>query len=157
MSTPDDELIDRIARAMTHGVPSTQLRQAVRTRIEQEWTPWASREWIPASAAATLVLAAIVTWTLSGPRVEPLRSTQVATALDVTPPVPLESAPLLVSAQLSARSDSGGASRSTRQLITAVPPLVIEPISVPLIAVDASSGVMPIEIDPLQIEALQPQ
>ena len=157
MSTPDDELIDRVARAMTHGEPSTSLRQAVRTRIEQDRTPWAGRVWIPASAAATLVLAAIVTWTLSDPRVEPLRSTQLATALDVAPPVPLESAPVPVSAQLSARSDSEGGSRSTRQLSLAVPPLVIEPISVPLIAVDASSGVMPIEIDPLQIEALQPQ
>ena len=155
MSTPDDELIDRVARAMTHGEPSTRLREAVRTRIEQDRTPWAGRAWIPASAAATLVLAAIVTWTLPGPQVEPLRSTQLATALDVTPAIPLESAPVFVSAQLSAPSDSG--SRSTRQLSLAVPPLVIEPISVPLIAVDASSGVMPIEIDPLQIEALQPQ
>lgn len=157
MSTPDEELIDRIARGMTHGEPSTRLRQAVRARIEQDRTPWTSRIWIPASAAAALVLAAVVTWTLPGSRVEPLRSTQVATTLSVIPPVPLAPAPLLIAVPPSALSDSGGVARRTRQQAIVVSPLVIEPIRVPLIAVDASSGVMPIEIDPLQIEALQPQ
>ena len=36
-----------------------------------------------------------------------------------------------------------------------IPPITIEPLETELIAVDASSGVMPIEIEPLQIEPLR--
>ena len=47
--------------------------------------------------------------------------------------------------------------RRTPQRTLVVEPLVIEPISVPLMAVDASSGVMPIEIMEMQIEPLRIQ
>jgi len=47
------------------------------------------------------------------------------------------------------------ARKSQRKL--EVEPLVIEPIRMPLIAIDSSSGVMPIEIEDLRIEPLQVQ
>jgi hypothetical protein len=180
MSILPDELIDRAARAITRGEPSSRLRGAVRERIVPSrrgfdsartgfnrrdiaslvhaWIRKTGRAWIPMTAAAILMIAAIVARSVSRPGIESLRSTQGARSLSVPLPATLQ----------PAASDAGmhGVERSsvrisgpgrTPQRSLVVDPLVIEPISVPLIAVDAGSGVMPIEIEPLQIEPLQPQ
>jgi hypothetical protein len=168
MSMPDDELIDQVARAMTRGEPSPALRQAVRARLEgepglaQQARRWglpsqAPRMWAPALAAAVVVVLMLI-WpgTVSGPRVDPLRSTRIASVPYVTPPVMLQPAPQIATVhQVETAVRPRGPGRASQRSIV-VDPLVIEPISVPLIAVDSSSGAMPIEIEPLQIEPLQP-
>jgi len=176
MSMPDDELIDRTAHAMTRGEPSPQLRHAVRARIErlpgrpgiidrpglgapglakQARHASGARLWIPVAAVAVLVLSVIVASNVYRPQVEPLRSTRVASAPRVVPPVTMQ--PMSPDAGEPQLEASVRVSRSRRTLPRSlvVDPLVIEPIRVPLIAVDSGSGVMPIEIEPLQIEPLQ--
>jgi hypothetical protein len=170
MSMPDDDLIDRTAHAMTRGEPSLQLRHAVRARIEglpgivgrpglrkQARHVSAARPWIALAAAAVLVLSAIVSRTIDHPHVEPLRSTRIAGAPVVVPPVTLQPIPSGAGELQIEASDRVSQPRRTPARSIVLDPLVIEPIRVPLIAVDSSSGVMPIEIEPLQIEPLQPQ
>jgi hypothetical protein len=176
MSMPDDELIDRAARAMMQGEPSDRLRHAVRARIESPpplrlrlarggrsrvfgssavGQP-VRRYWLPVAVAAALVLAVVAARSLSAPRLEPLRTVRFASAQQVAPPVVLQPAsPLLSVRRIDTAVRDRRPARPPRLL--AVEPLVIEPISVPLIAVDSDAGVMPIEIEPLQIEPLQPQ
>lgn len=174
MSTPDDELIERAAHALTRGEPSYRLRQVVRTRIEQRrpayavdaGDPWPRRTqgrhfswqqtrrvWIPATAGVAIVLAIIAGRTSFDSRLEPLQPAQAAIAPQPTVLVPApEPSPRAVEAPRRIKE-----SRPSRTRAIVVDPLIIEPITVPLIAVGSGSGVMPIEIEPLQIEPLQPQ
>ena len=167
----DDELIDRAAHAMTRGEPSDRLRPDVRARIEkgpsrlgapEPWRRWKQtlRFWIPAlaSAAAIVVLAATMVWrpesgrpaTVSAPgTVAPAP----AVVSRVEPPV-VESPAVSAAPAPQARR---ARATSTAPRIAVIDPLQIEPLSVPLMAVDANSGAMPMEIQPLQIEPLQPQ
>jgi hypothetical protein len=170
----DDELIDRAAHAMTRGEPSARLRVAVRARLAaglggaglaarrpEPWRRWkqARHLWIPAlaSAAALVVLAMTLVWM---PRPEH-RVASSAPAV-VAPPrsvvsrvePPVVESPVTAAAAPQARRQRV---TSTAQRIAVIDPLVIEPISVPLMAVDANSGAMPMDIQPLQIEPLQPQ
>ena len=115
--------------------------------------------WVPVMAAAVvLVISVVVAWTLSGPHDAPVPSRQIANASRVTPPAVLRPAPQPVAAARPVETPVRATrpNRTPRRTLV-VDPLVIEPISVPLIAVDSNSGVMPIEIVPLQIEPLQPQ
>jgi len=174
----DDELIDRAVHAMTRGEPSDQLRAAIRARIEKRPPvlstpglatyppePWQRRKlprrlWIGAvaSAAALVVLATMVGTpqavrpATSPPLTVVARPPAVVTRIEppaVDSPVvaPLTWAPPVRRARLT----------SAAPRIAVIDPLLIEPISVPLMAVDTNSGAMPMEIQPLQIEPLQPQ
>jgi hypothetical protein len=174
MSTHDDELIDRAAHAMTRGEPSDRLRHTVRARIEagrpgsatrtrhRAW--WHLPAWVPASAAVMAVVivgviaagrawlgppdtprpTAVVGRTLSGPPA-PTPGLRESTARPGLPPAGVR------------ESSARPAPRRTPQRRLEVEPLVIEPIRMPLIAIDSSSGVMPIEIEDLRIEPLQVQ
>jgi len=148
-----DAVVDAAAQALTSGEPSAQLRMAVRARIERNHSPWPiwGRAAVACAAALLLIVAAL---TLSDPRGEP----------DRTRPAPVEQtaaaprvAPAVADGSPSPRVAQGTPPRRrpTRAL-ESIDPLVIEPIVMPLIAV-TSSGVMPIEIDDLQIEPLQVQ
>jgi len=158
MSTHDDDLIDRAAHAMTRGEPSNRLRHAVRARIETPRASWRLPAWVPAAVAVVVLL--IVARALSGPRGEAdtPRPTQVATAIA---PRPTEVARAPVARALSGPRGEADTPRPTSarksQRKLEVEPLVIEPIRMPLIAIDSSSGVMPIEIEDLRIEPLQVQ
>ena len=68
-----DHLIDDVARDLTRGDPSPQLRQSVRARIDKPRVRWSIPAWAPALVAVVLVL--VVARTLSGPRGEPDLST----------------------------------------------------------------------------------
>jgi hypothetical protein len=156
----DDQLIDRAAQAMTRGEPSPRLRGAVRARIAHSRpvppARYSWRPWIPALAGAAIVIVAITVWrTLLEPPGELVRSTRIASAASVMPPVTLQPAPVSVQQVDTSERASGPARPRPRSIV--VDPLVIEPINVPLMAVDSSSGVMPLEIELLQIEPLQSQ
>lgn len=150
----DDELIDAAAHAMTRGEPSAQLRIAVRARIDTRTWP-AVAVWPPAVAVAAAVALAVVVW---WPPFEPAPPQPAA----VVTPAPATVAPPAVSRiETSATTPPKAVPRThvTRSVrpLDPIAPLVIEPMTTPLIAVTTSSGVMPIEIDDLQIEPLQVQ
>src|SRR3954463_4970480 len=182
MSMRDDELIDRVAHVLTRGEPSPQLRQAVRARIDAIsprllrvgllgraglavlWraglefdSPYQSRRvGVPVFAASVLVISIVVARTLSGPLDAPLPARNMTSAYQATSPVALQPTPALVVSRPIITRVATRPGRTAQQN-PVVDPLVIEPIRVPLIAVETSSGVMPIEIQPLQIEPLQPE
>ena len=173
MSTHDDELIDRAAHAMTRGEPSDRLHHAVRARIETSrprietgrpgveiGRPGLAKQarhlWMPLAAAAAIVLAVVVGRALLGPPDAP-RPTEVASA-PAAPPGLRESTATPAPSPAGLRESSARPARGrTPQRKLEVEPLVIEPIRMPLIAIDSSSGVMPIEIEDLRIEPLQIQ
>ena len=151
----DDELIDRAAHAMTRGEPSARLRQAVRVRIDNG----TQRLWIPAltSVAALVVLAATMVWMPRSGR----QATSPASAV-VTPPPAVVSRvePRVVESPAATPPASAPPVRRAPRpapRIAVIDPLLIEPLSVPLMTVETNSGAMPMEIQPLQIEPLQPQ
>jgi hypothetical protein len=148
-----DDLIDAAAHEMTRGEPSQRLRREVRTRIDKRRPVWAVPMWVPLVVAVALLI--VVARTLSGPhgvpdRVRPTPVEQTAAAPRVVPPV-VEASPSPRVGQITRPRR-----RPTRAL-QPINPLVIEPIAMPLMAVTTSSGVMPIDIDPLQVEPLQPE
>jgi hypothetical protein len=103
--------------------------------------------WVPALAAAAVIVIAVIT---NRPQAMPVVAQpipdQIARALVVPPPVATAN-PV---AQVATVDRPERSERSER-------PIVIEPLAVPLMAVDTSSGVMPIEVEPLRIEPLQPE
>jgi hypothetical protein len=163
-----DRAIDAAARDLTRGEPTRQLRAAVRRRIEQR-TWWKMPIWVPVTAAAAAMVVAVVLTrnapdapgTSSPPPEQTVASNQPAPIAPGVSPGPLPeptrirpAARTTTRPAANSRSGSNGARASTDPLY---PPLVIEPLVVARIAVDAASGVMPIELEPLQIEALQVQ
>ena len=149
-----DDLIDTTAYAMTRGEPTPHLRTTIRARIERNQAPWALWRKVATAGAAALLLI-VVAWTLSGPGAEtekgrPTPVEQTAIAPPLAPVVDNLSPPPRV-AQVTRPPR-----RPTRAL-DPIAPLVIEPMTTPLMAVETSSGVMPIDIDPLQVEPLQPE
>jgi hypothetical protein len=155
----DDDLIDAVAREMTRGEPSARMRSAIRQQMTVPARVQRGRGWLPlpvwaAACVAVAVVLFISVRSLSGPGVEPLRSTHLVTVLHVPPPVALRPALEALAVNRVETSARGAGRRGTPQRIV-VAPLVIEPLSVPQMAVSTSSGVMPIEIDPLQIEPLR--
>lgn len=105
------------------------------------------------------MLAATLVWTPApghpGTSPEPgAASTPPAVVTRVEPPA-AESQ--VTAAPVTARTIRRARTTGTPSRIAVIDPLVIEPISVPLMAVDANPGAMPMDIQPLQIEPLQPQ
>jgi hypothetical protein len=151
-----DELIDREARALTRGEPSSRLRQVVRARIEQRPRTWALPMWVPALAgAAALAITATIVGQIwfgspdSSP-VVPAASVASAPAVPLAVTKPPEPQPV----ERVEHRERPGPRRPVKEI--EIDPLVIEPLEVlRLTATDTSSGVMPIEIDDLRIEPLQ--
>lgn len=169
---PIDALIDSEARQMMAGEPSASLRSAVRDRIER---PRPVRSLVPAwgvavVAAIAAVLVGRTVFVPAGPPGAPGKA-RPTIELATTPGAPDESRPAIdVPTPLAVEQDSQTV-RLTRRLADdvaalppeeepAIPPIAIEPLVTiqitvgNLIAVE-SSGVMPIEIEPLQIEPLR--
>jgi hypothetical protein len=162
---PIDALIDEAARRLVAGEPSSSLRRSVRERIGRRRSAWSL---VPAFAgvAALLVVAVIMGRTLSGPahgpdRVvtgerPPIERAAPAVASQPNEPAaiqPVPSAPRQLARRLAADVAPPPEEESPIPPI-AIEPLATEPLGAVQIAVDVSSGVMPIEIAPLQIEPL---
>lgn len=149
-----DAVIDAAAQSMTRGEPTAQLRTTVRARIERNQAPW--RLWgrvAMAGAAAFLLIVVARTFSGSGGESDQARHTpvqQTVIAPRVEPAVDEVSPPPRVAQVTRPRR------RPTRAL-DPIAPLVIEPMTTPLMAVGTSSGVKPIEINDLRIEPLQIQ
>ena len=167
---PLDALIDEAARRLVAGEPSSSLRSSVRDRIRRKHRKRQSAwSFVPAFAGAAVLLFVVVVVgrallgpsagsvgrTLSGPAVRPT-SDRPATHSDL----------LAVASQTNHPTATQPASINARQFTRRaravppppdeepiVPPIAIEPLSTAQI-VDMSSGVMPIDIAPLQIEPL---
>ena len=166
---PLDALIDHAARQIVAGEPSSSLRSAVRDRIEHRRSAWSLSPAI-AGAAVALVIAAVLVGrallgppdvgrTLSGPAGE--RNNVRPTIERVAIPAP--PAPLVESDTRSVRltrrlaDDIAAPPQEEESLI---PPIALEPLEPAQIAVGnpitaGSSGVMPIEVAPLQLEPLR--
>ena len=163
---PVDALIDEAARRLVAGEPSSSLRSSVRERLRGRRSVWS---FVPAFAgvAALLVVAVIVGRALSGapserdstrPADQPVANSNVpAVASQRNDAAPIQ--PVLSTPRQLARRPAADVAAPPAEEEPPIPPIAIEPLSTaPLgavqIAVDVSSGVMPIEIEPLQIEPL---
>jgi len=162
---PIDALIDDAARRLVAGEPSSSLRRSVLGRIGRRRSAWWS--FAPALAGSALVAIAIVGRSFLDPVEDSSQKPTIARTDAERPASGVASQPAAVTLTQPERID---ARQFTRRLAAAlppppaeeeslIPPITIEPLApVPLsavqIAVDESSGVMPIEIAPLQIEPL---
>ena len=172
-----DALIDEAARRLVAGEPSSSLRSSVRDRIARRRLAWFV---VPAwgMAAATVVAVLIVGRATpphgagavgtpgSGPPFEhgsarptdhPATKSNVPTvALQANEPAVIQPEPS-APRQLARRRAADVAAAPEEE--SPIPPITIEllataPLRAVLIAADVSSGVMPIDIAPLQIEPL---
>jgi hypothetical protein len=154
---------------MIAGEPSVSLRGAVRDRIEGRRPVWSL---VPAwgVAAGVVIAALIVGRTLSDPDGTP-DTARPLIELAATPGAPDASRPTIDVQTPSGVEQGSQAVRLTRRLADDVsappqeeepliPPIAVEPLQPVQIAVGTpitvdSSGVMPIDIEPLQIEPLR--
>ena len=157
-----DALIDEAARRLVAGEPSSLLRSSVRDRIGRRRSAW----WVfaPALAGAAVVIIAIVGRAIVGVPADPERARVVTSdvanlsvgvaspAVDVTPTQLVQSEPR----QLGRRRAAATLLPDEEPLVPqiAIEPLRTPPLSEAQIAADVSSGVMPIDVEPLQIEPL---
>ena len=162
-----DALIDDAARRLVAGEPSSSLRTGVRDRIGRRRPGWML---VPAwGAAIAIVIAAVLAGRMILDRPgdrdgDPQNNRSAAIHVPAIQPqasdVPPETAPR--AAIQPARTEARQLSRRLADAIapppaeeeSLIPPLAIAPLTTTQIAVDMSSGVMPIEIEPLQIEPL---
>jgi hypothetical protein len=167
-----DALIDEAARRLVAGEPSSSLRSSVRDRIGRRRPVWLA---VPAwgAVAAVVIAVLIVGRAFVGPsagpdkvrptgpdRVSPTRDAPAVASQSHEPAAiqPAPSTPRQVARRLATDVAVPPEEESP------IPPIAIDPLAtvplraVPLeeaqIAVDVSSGVMPIDIAPLQIEPL---
>lgn len=161
-----DALIDEAARRLVAGEPSSSLRRSVRNGIGRRWSAWWS--FAPALAGAAMVVMAIVGRALLGPVDAPDQKPTVARTGAERPAAAVASLPADLTPIQPVRITPRQSGRRLAADVTVpppaeeespIPPIAIEPLSAaPLrevqIAVNESSGVMPIEIAPLQIEPL---
>ena len=143
------------------------MRSAVRERIEHRRSPWLLAPAIAGAAAVIAIAIVLVGRTLSGPAGTPDERDNVRPTIEraATP----ASQPQVVEPEgIRLQADQRGPTRRLADDVAAlpqeeeplIPPLAIEPLETDQIAVGnpitvESSGVMPIEIDPLQIEPLR--
>ena len=155
-----DALIDEAARRLVAGEPSSSLRGSVRDRIGRRFSAWGS--FVPALAGAAVVIMAIVGRALLGPPGEPdkVRPTNQRAAIESPAGKPQDtSAPTAIQPerteprQVTRRRAPADKSPPVEEE-SPIPPITIAPLTMVQIAVDVSSGVMPIDIAPLQIEPL---
>lgn len=170
-----DAVIDAAARSLTAGEPSAALRPSVRDRIGRR----SNVGWLVPAAAIAVMAVMIVGRALLGPPGGPDPSTGSGSPraesrgnrvrpTDVRLPIdyPSRPAPELSAAPLQPDIERLVPPNPTHQVVAVpelpleeleplIPPLSIPPLETKLIAVETSSGVMPIEIEPLRIEPLQ--
>ena len=156
-----DELIATAARAMTAGEPTRALRTGVRDGITRSRSVWPL---VPALAgAAVLVAVAIVVGRalLGAPDEPAVHPTTEVAMTDVTKaagqePVRETAAPATTQfVRATTRRPVARVRPPLEDEEPVIPPIAIEPLVPTQIVVDTRSGVMPIEIEPLQIEPLQ--
>jgi hypothetical protein len=175
---PIDALIDSAARQMVGGEPSSSLRSAVRDRIEHRRSAWSLLSPARAGVAAAVVIAAVLVGrTLSGPADMPGAPDEARPTIELTsaPDVTETARPTIDVDEVGIRSVRLQADqnrvRLTRRLAdevaappqeeeSLIPPIAVEPLEPAQIAVGSpitveSSGVMPIEVAPLQLEPLR--
>ena len=155
-----DAAIDAAARSLTAGEPSSLLRAAVQERIaHRRKASWL----VPAAAVAAVLVVAFVGRTLSGPTVPGALEIPQLPAKS-TPPVVVAAPPRpvvgvadvrRVAATVPSTPPAIDVPEAPQEPAPMIPPITIEPLETKLIAVETSSGVMPIEIEPLQIEPLR--
>jgi len=162
-----DALIDAAARRLVAGEPSSSLRTSVRDRIERRRPVWLP---VPAwGAAFAIVIAALIAGRTLLDRSGDSESVQqdnqrAAVSLPAVQPQ-VNAGPAARARPAASQPARTGARQSSRRLADAItpppaeeesliPPLAIVPLTTTQIAVDTSSGVTPIEIEPLQIEPL---
>lgn len=142
---PIDALIDSAARQMVAGEPSSSLRGAVRDRVARRRSPWLLTPALAGAAAAVVIAVVLVGRALLGPAEAPGERDNVR--------------PTIVGVQLTRRL-AAPVVVPPQEEEPAIPPIAIEPLVTVQIAVASpiaveSSGMMPIEIEPLQIEPLR--
>ena len=174
---PIDALIDSAARQMVAGEPSSSLRGAVRDRIERRRSAWSLSPAMAGVAAAVVIAAVLVGRTLSGPADMPGASDKARPTIELTsaPDVAETARPSVDVDDVGMRSVRLQADqnrvRLTRRLAddvaappqeeeSLIPSIAVEPLEPAQIAVGnpitvESSGVMPIEVAPLQLEPLR--
>ena len=164
---PIDALIDSAARQLVAGEPSSSMRSAVRERIEHRRSPWLLAPAIAGAAAVIAIAIVLVGRTLSGPagerdNVRPTieRAATPASQPQVVEPEGIRSVRLQADQRGPTRRLADDVAVLPEEEEPLIPPLAIEPLETDQIAVGnpitvESSGVMPIEIDPLQIEPLR--
>ena len=158
-----DAAIDAAARSLTAGEPPSSLRAAVQGRIARR----RNASWlVPAAAVAAVLVVALVGRTLSGPSVAggpemPQLPAKLEPPVLVAVPAPR---PIMGAADVrrvvattvpSAPPAMDTPDAPPEEPAPMIPPITIEPLETKLIAVETGSGVMPIEIEPLQIEPLR--
>jgi hypothetical protein len=151
-----DAAIAAAAQALTSGEPSAALRGGVRDRIGRRRTAW----WfVPAAAVAAAVLAAIILGraTPPAPGAPVNQPTPAAPALVSVPAPQPQRRPVdeAVAVVPPMRRLAAPFEPVVEELEPLIPPIAIPPLETTQIVVDVSSGVMPIEIEPLRIEPLQ--
>lgn len=164
-----DTLIDSAARHMVAGEPSSSLRSAVRDRVERRRSQWWMTPAIAGAAAAIVIAAVLVGRALLPDPVGRTLSGPAGERDNVRPSIERAAAPeqpqVVEPAGTHSLQAEQARGRLTRRLADDVaalpqeeeppiPPIAIEPLVTVQIAVE-SSGVMPIEIEPLQIEPLR--
>jgi hypothetical protein len=151
-----DAAIDAAARALTSSEPSTALREGVRNRIGRRWNVW---RLVPAAAAAMIVVALILSRLTSAPETpvppRPQQPELVVAPIAVPEPPPGIQRVVATTTMPPMRRLVAASEPPPEELEPVIPPITIAPLETALIAVDTSSGVMPIEIEPLRIEPLQ--
>jgi hypothetical protein len=159
-NVPDtiDALIDHAARRLVAGEPSSSLRRGVRDRIGTRRPVWGlAPAWGVAAAAAiaavfvgrTFVGAPDIRTTNPPATVSPV----IDVALHAPQPTPIQPVPS-TSRQFARRPAAEVTAPPPAEEESLIPPITIAPLAPAQIAVDVSSGVMPIDIAPLQIEPL---
>ena len=158
---PIDALIDHVARQLVTGEPSSALRSSVRGRIERRHGVWSLvPAWgVTVAVAVTAVIVGRALWDVPDAVNRSKTSAQRAAVTQPGRVEPAERSERLERSERPERSERS--ERSARSAVpvlpeeeSPIPPIAIEPLATVQVAVDASSGVMPIEIEPLQIEPL---
>ena len=151
-----DAAIAAAAQALTSAEPSAALRAGVRERIGRRRSAW----WfVPAAAVAAAVVAAIILGraTPPAPGAPVNQPTPAAPVLGSVPAPQPDSRPIdqAVTVLPPMRRLAAPFEPPVEELESPIPPIAIPPLETTQIVVDVSSGVMPIEIEPLQMEPLR--
>jgi hypothetical protein len=157
-SERDDDAIDAAiaaaAQALTSAEPTAALRAGVRDRIGRRRTAW---RLVPVATAAAVIVGALIlgrsTSPAPGASVDQPRPS--APARVAVPPPELENQRVVQTVASPPRRLLAALEPPIEEVESLIPPITIPPLETAQIVVDASSGVMPIEIEPLRIEPLQ--
>ena len=159
-----DAIIDAAAQSLTAAEPSAALRAAVHDRVRMASAFRRKVGWwlVPLGATAALIAVMLVGRTLSDPASGPAGGPDKARPTDV----PGVARPTDVRATIDNNPSTQPVlvARPTPVLALAptfeepeptIPPLSIPPLETKLIAVETSSGMVSIDVEPMRIEPLQ--